>query len=197
MRKALVIIISILVLLSLSASASAGDLPVNDYELIRKLLLQPDMDFSIFIGEQLCDALIYLVENDDNERVVHHALAVMWVTGDERCVPYLIENLDDEDVTMDCLYGLGYFSTVDSYGALAGYLDDENEFNRRFAVESLGNLDFTVSDKMWELRPDALALMNERLSTEEQEWILPIIEEGIRKVYEQKREDTVNLPGSE
>ncbi len=193
MRKYIILFTACLAILFFAAPASAGDVPVNDYGVIRNLLFQPDMDFSLFIGDQLCDAFIYLINEDESERVVHSAIKTIWVTGDERSVEYLVEYLEDEAVTMDCLYGLGHFSTVESYNALTGYLDDEDEFNRRFAAQSLGELDFTVSDEMWALRDDALALLNGRLAVEKQDWIHPIIKDGIAAVASQERDESAGV----
>jgi len=186
MRKAylIAILIGIAALFTGIATQSyAGDMPVNDVEFIRKMLLQPDADFSPFIGEDLCDAFIWLIENDNTpqrERVVHHAIARMWQTGDERAVPYLIEYL--YEYPMDCLYNLGYFSTPDSCNTLLAHISDKDEFNRRFAAQSLGNLDYTVSDEMWGLRDTALAKLGERLEKEKEDWMLPIINDAYMAV---------------
>jgi HEAT repeat protein len=164
-------------------ASTAGDLPVPGVDFIRKMLLLPDADFSIFIGSELCDALMYLIENDEYERVVHHAVGRLWETGDERSVPYLIDYLDE--YPLDCLYSLGYFSTPESRNTLLAHLGDEDEFNRRFAAQSLGKLDFTVSEEMWELRDGALTALQERLGKEEEEWILPILNDAILAINAQ------------
>jgi hypothetical protein len=182
----LILIIGLLFTGFVLPPSMAGDIPVSDVEFVRRMLLQPDADFSPFIGEDLCDAFIWLIENDDTpqrERVVNRAVARFWVTGDERAVPYLIDYLDE--YTMDCLYNLGEFSIPESCKALLGYVDDEDEFNRRFSVESLGKLDFTVSEEMWELRDDVLSALGERLKVEEEEWIMPIINDAYLAVSAQ------------
>jgi len=167
----------------LMPKATAGNYPVTDVDFIRKMLLQPDADFSPFIGSELCDAFIYLIDNDDNERVVHRAVARLWQTEDERSVPYLIEYTGK--YTMDCLYGLGWFSTPESCQTLLAYLNDEDEFNRRFSAQSLGKLDYTVSEEMWALRDTVLAKLGERLEKEKEEWILPIINDAFMAVSAQ------------
>ena len=174
----------------LVSGASAGNYPVNDVDLIRKMLLQPDADFSLFIGGELCDAFMYLIDTDDNERVVHRAVARLWQTGDERSVPYLIEYMDK--YPMDCLYGLGSFSTPDSCYALLAHLNDDDEFNRRFSAQSLGKLDYTVTDEMWSLRDTVLAKLGERFEKEKEEWILPILSDAYMAVSVQvlPEEDT-------
>jgi HEAT repeat protein len=189
MRKLIwIFAISILLIAAVpDLPATAGDLPVADVDFIRKMLLLPDNDFTVFDETELCDAFIYLIETDDDERVVHNAIASIWITGDERAVPYLIDYLDE--CALDCLYGLGWFSTVESFDALAGYLDDEDEYNRRFSAQSMGNLDYTVSDEMWALRERAIDLLRERLEIEEKEWILPILEEAVGSVESQVRDD--------
>lgn len=187
------ILLTILVMLTgfiWPMQSDAGEMHVYDTETIRMMIVQPDVDMSIFVGEELCTALIDIIDNYDGDyrdRYVKAALGWFRVTEDERSVEYLIEYLDE--YTMNCLHGLGHFSTVASFNALKGYLDDEDEFNRRFAVESLGKLDYTVSDEMWELRDGCIALLNDRLETEGEEWILPIIEEGIGAVESQVREE--------
>jgi len=95
-------------------------------------------------------------------------------------VPYLIEYIDI--YTLDCLFGLGHFSTPDSCKTLLKYINDEDEFNRRFSVQSLGKLDFTVSDEMWELRENVLNSLHERLLKEKEEWILPFLNEAFTAV---------------
>jgi hypothetical protein len=188
MQKLMILII--ILACAFVSPAIAGDTPVPDIDMVRKILLQPDFDYTIFIGEDLCTSLIYLIENDDTEirdRVVRRALCALPDTGDERAVEYLIEYIDDHP--LDCLYGLGDFPTPESCDALMAHLDDDDEFNRRYAAQSLGNLDFTVSDEMWELRDECVALLNERLELEEEEWILPIIEDGIKAVEGQVREE--------
>jgi HEAT repeat protein len=181
------ILIGITALFAVVTSQSfAGDLPVNDVQLIRKMLLQPDADFSPFIGEDLCDAFIWLIDNDNTpqrERVVHNAITRMWQTGDERAVPYLIEYLDE--YPMDCLYNLGYFSTPESCNALLAHISDKDEFNRRFAAQSLGKLDYTVSDEMWGLRDTVLTKLGVRLEKEKEEWILPILNDAFIAVSAQ------------
>ena len=165
------------------STSTAGDLPAPDVEIVRKMLLQPNVDFSPFDGSELCNAFIWLIEYDNTpqrERVVKHAIARFWVTGDERAVPYLIEYMDE--YTLNCLYGLGEFSTPESCNALLKHLDDEDEFNRRFASQSLGKLDYTVSEEMWELRDGVLDRLAKRLDLEEEEWILPLLNKAFAAV---------------
>lgn len=181
MRKLLVILIlaaTVMVLAPISVNAEG--LPVTNVEFIRKLLLQPDNDFSIFDKTELCNAFIYLIEYDDNDVVVEHAVASLWVTEDERAIPILIENI--ENYPLHCLYGLGYFSTPKSCNALLAHIGDDDEFNRRFAAQSLGKLDFTVSEEMWELRDDVLNGLTKRLSLETEEWIHPILNKAIAAI---------------
>jgi hypothetical protein len=173
---------------TLALNVSAGDYPVPDVETVRILTVQPDVDLSVFIGAELCDALIDIIDNYDGEyrdRYVHAALCWLRVTGDERAVDYYVDHL--AEYPLDCLYGLGHFSTVVSFEALKNYLSDEDEFNRRFAAESLGMLDYTVSDEMWDIRDEALTLLGERFEAEEKEWILPIIDEAVVLVRSQQR----------
>jgi len=168
----------------------AGDLPVDDVETIRMLIVQPDADMSVFDGQQLCAALIDIIDNYDGDlrdKYVKAALGWLRVTEDERSVEYLVEYLDD--FPMNCLHGLGHFSTVESVNALKGYLDDDDEFNRRFAAESLGMLDYTVSDEMWVLRDGIIDMLSERYFLEEKEWILPVIDESIVKIESQTRDE--------
>jgi len=185
MRKSIMLSCLAVVIMAsgLMPKATAGNYPVTDVDFIRKMLLQPDADFSPFIGSELCDAFIYLIDNDDNERVVHRAVARLWQTEDERSVPYLIEYTGK--YTMDCLYGLGWFSTPESCQTLLAYLNDEDEFNRRFSAQSLGKLDYTVSEEMWALRDTVLAKLGERLEKEKEEWILPIINDAFMAVSAQ------------
>ena len=168
----------------------AGDLPVDNVETIRMMIVQPDADMSVFDGEQLCTALIDIIDNcegDLRDKYVKAALGWLRVTEDERSVEYLVEYLDE--FPMNCLHGLGHFSTVESVNALKGYLDDEDEFNRRFAAESIGKLDFTVSDEMWILRDGIIDMLRERYFLEEKEWLLPVIDESIVKIESQVREE--------
>lgn len=155
----------------------AGDLPADDIEYIRLLLLQPDIDFTQFMGDELCDSLMYIIDNDNTSQrdmVVRRALCALPETGDERAVEYLVEYIPEHP--LDCIYGLGEFSTVESCDALLNYIDNEDRFVRRFAVQSLGMLDFTVSEDLWAKRDLVLASLSERMEIETEEWILPIIE---------------------
>ena len=189
MRK-LIILIILIACIAVASPAFAGDMPVADIDMVRAILLQPDFDYTIFDGEALCTSLIYLIENDDTDirdKVVRRALCALPETGDEGAVEYLVEYIDD--YPLDCLYGLGDFSTPESCNALIGHLEDYDEFNRRYAAQSLGKLDYTVSDEMWELRDECFALLNDRFETEEEEWILPIIEAGMEAVESQIREE--------
>jgi hypothetical protein len=181
MRKLIVILILGMVLATCLPAASATEgIPVPSTDFIRKMLLLPDNDFTIFDKYQLCTAFLYLIDTDDNDLVVKNAVASLWITEDERAVPYLIDNL--ENYSMHALYGLGHFSTVDSCEALLKYINDEDEFNRRFSAQSLGQLDYTVSDEMWELRDDVLAGLTKRLSLEEENWIIPFLEKSIAAI---------------
>ena len=181
----------------IATQSFAGDMPVNDVQFIRKMLLQPDADFSPFIGEELCSAFIWLIDNDQTpqrERVVHRAVARLWQTGDERAVPYLIDYMDE--YAMDCLYNLGYFPTPDSCNTLLAHVNDDDEFNRRYAAQSLGKLDYTVSDEMWALRDTALAELADRLENEKEEWMLPIISDAYMAVTIQVRPQEENNPSN-
>jgi hypothetical protein len=167
-------------------AAYAGDLHVNDYSFIRKLLLQPDPDFEPFIGSELCDAFIWLIDNDNTpqrDRIVDHAISFFRYTEDERAVPYLIQYLDE--YPMDCLYNLGYFSTPESCRALLDYVNDDDLFNRRFAIEALGKLDFTVSDDMWDLRDDVIKALNKRSMVEKEDFILKILNDSVIAIQSQ------------
>lgn len=191
MRKfVLSIILTTLFTLLWVGQTYAGDLPVDDVGTIRMLIVQPDVDMSVFDGEQLCTALMEIIDNYDGDlrdRYVKAALGWLRVTEDERSVEYLVEYLDE--FPMNCLHGLGHFSTVESCNALKGYLNDEDEFNRRFAAESLGKLDFTVSDEMWVLRDGVISLLSERYFLEEKEWILSVIDESIVNIESQTRDE--------
>lgn len=162
----------------LTPSASvAGDIPAGDIEFVRLLLLQPNIDFTLFDGDELCDSLIYIIEYDttsQRDMVVRRALCALPETGDERAVEYLVDYIPD--YPLDCLQGLGRFSTVDSCDALLYYVNHDDVFVRRFTAESLGTLDYTVSEEMWAKRDLVLARLSGRLQVETEEWIIPIIE---------------------
>ena len=176
----MILLLGVVMIISIPVGANAQDLPVPSVEFIRKMLLLPDNDFTIFDKYELCTAFIYLIETDDDDVVVEHAVASLWVTEDERSVPYLVENI--EDYPLHALYGLGHFSTVESCKALLTHINDEDEFNRRFSAESLGKLDFTASEEMWELRDDALDGLTKRLSQEKEEWIIPFLNKAIAAI---------------
>jgi HEAT repeat protein len=191
MRKLILTIIITIIGATASPTVLAGDISVPDVETVRLLLLQPDMDFTIFDGEELCSALIYLIENDGTDirdKIVRRALCNLPETGDERAVEYLMEYIDD--YPLDCLYGLGDFSTPESCNALLDYTDNDDESIRRFSAQSLGKLDYTVSDEMWELRDSALAELAAMLENETEEWIIPKIEKAYSNIASQVREDS-------
>ncbi len=170
------ILIPLLLMLA-SSPAMAGDIPASDVEYIRMLLLQPDVDFTLFRGDELCDTLMYIIDNDrtsQRDMVVRRALCALPETGDDRAVDYLTEYIPEHP--LDCLDGLGHFSTVESCDTLLYYIDNEDRFVRRFAAQSLGKLDFTVSDEMWAKHDLVLSSLSERMKIETEEWILPIIE---------------------
>ena len=169
--------------------ALAGDVPVPDIDTVRIILVQPDFDYSMFIGEELCTALIYIIENDQTqirEKLVGKALCALPETGDERAVEYLIEYIDD--YPLDCLYGLGEFSTPESCMALLNHLTNEDEFNRRFAARSLGVIDYTVSDEMWVLRDEVLIQLVDRIETEPEEWLMLHNERALENIICQVRD---------
>ena len=184
------ILIILIAGIAVASPAFAGDMPVADIDMVRAILLQPDFDYTIFDGEALCTSLIYLIENDDTDirdKVVRRALCALPETGDERAVEYLIEYIDE--YSLDCLYGFGDFSTPESCNALMGHIEDEDEFNRRYAAQSLGKLDYTVSDEMWELRDDALDRLAGRFEAETEEWIIPILEVVYGNIANQVRDE--------
>ena len=151
LRPGVLCFIIILFMFLMSPSASmAGDLPADDIEYIRLLLLQPDIDFTQFRGDELCDSLMYIIDYDNTSQrdmVVRRALCALPETGDERAVAYLVEYIPEHP--LDCIYGLGEFSTVGSCDTLLNYIDNADRFVRRFAAQSLGMLDFTVSEDLW------------------------------------------------
>ena len=187
------IIIPFMLMLTPSASM-AGDIPATDIEYVRMLLLQPNIDFNLFDGNELCDSLIYIIENDttsQRDMVVRRALCALPETGDERAVEYLVDYIPD--YPLDCLQGLGNFSTVESCDALANYIDDDDVFIRRFTAESLGRLDYTVSEEMWAKRDPVLARLSGRLEAETEDWMIPIIEASFtvsaNQVFDMQPED--------
>lgn len=189
MRRMKILII-LIAGIAVASPAFAGDIPIPDIDMVRTILLQPDFDYTIFDGEELCTSLIYLIENDDTDirdKVVRRALCALPETGDERAVEYLIEYIDE--YPLDCLYGLGDFSTLGSCNTLMGHIEDEDEFNRRYAAQSLGKLDYTVSDEMWEHRDDALDRLAGRLEAETEEWIIPILEVAYGNIANQVRDE--------
>jgi hypothetical protein len=179
------IIIPFMFLFSSSASM-AGDLPAGDIEFVRMLLLQPDIDFTQFRGDELCDTLMYIIDNDQTsqrDRIVRRALCALPETGDERAVEYLIEYIPD--YPLDCLDGLGKFSTVESCDTLLYYIGNEDRFVRRFSIQSLGRLDFTASEDMWAKRDLVLTSLSNRMEVETEDWIFPVIEASFTASSEQ------------
>ena len=88
MRKSILLMTLILLAgLLWPTQASAGEMHVYDVETIRMMIVQPDVDMSVFVGEELCTALIDIIDNYDGdyrERYVKAALGWLRVTEDER-----------------------------------------------------------------------------------------------------------------
>ena len=187
MKRAFSIII--LLIMTAATPALAGDVAVPDIDMVRTILVQPDFDYSIFIGEELCTALIYIIENDQTEirdKLILKSLCALPETEDERAVKYLAEYIDE--YPLDCLYGLGDFSTTDSCKALMAHLADDDELSRRYATQSLGKLDYTITDEMWTLRGEALAKLANRIEAETEEWLIPFLETAYENITIQVRD---------
>lgn len=186
--------IALFFLVTATVPASAGDVPVPDPDVVRIFLMQPDFDYTIFVDSEFCTALIYLIENDESEireNLVRRAICALPETGDERAVEYLIEYIDD--YPLDCLYGLGEFSTPESCIALMNNLTSEDEFNRCYAARSLAVIDFTVSDEMWALREEVATLLVDRIETEPEEWLMVFNERALENLICQVRDELDGL----
>jgi HEAT repeat protein len=171
MRKISMILIPAILLILTAAPATAQGLPVTDVHFIHNMLLTYDPDFELFDKTQLCTAFIWLIENDGDKRVVDNAVANLWHTADERSIPYIIKYLDNDDLRLDCLFELGYFSTQESCNALLGYIGSDDEFERNISARALGRLDYTESDEMWNLHSDVLDALRRRMTVEKEDWI--------------------------
>ncbi|MCX6645689.1 MAG: HEAT repeat domain-containing protein [bacterium] len=172
----------VIIIVAIPTAAFAIDSQTLDNLIF--LLSQPEpvaWNDSSFDDATLIEGFTTIYElslDNDTPSQLHSVIWAMGETGLEAFVPILIGELENEP-TLAC-YALGKISCDDSVDALIPMLENEDRFVREAAVWGLGNI--TYGENLEEAKSAALDKLNERLTAEDEAWIVDMIGAAIELI---------------
>jgi HEAT repeat protein len=170
-----------IVIIAIAIPSAAFAIDSQTLDNLAFLLTQPEpvnWSDSAFDDATLIEGFTAIYESsldNDTPSQLHSVIWAMGETGLEAFVPILKGELENEPVLAS--YALGKISCEDSVNALIPMLSNDDKFVREAAVWGLGNIAY--GDNLEEEKVAVLDALNERLTEEDEAWIIEMISSAI------------------